>query len=150
MANGIDEVIRRGARIINLSLGSEGDASYLHDVIKLGREQGVRFFAAAGNEPGTTPYYPAAYDETFAVTARDPNGNIAAFANHGEFVDLGAPADGMVQFDGRVWRVGGTSVSTANASGMAAVFLQKTGFDLERMEALLREKLAVSGGAAPK
>jgi hypothetical protein len=146
VAVGITEAIPAGVRIINLSLGCEGDAQYLHKVIQLGQQQGILFFAAAGNEPGTTPIYPAAYDEVFAVTASDANGNIASYANHGEFVDLEASGNGMVQFDGLVWRVGGTSVSTADASGLGAAFLQKTGLDLKAVEVLLRERLGVNTG----
>ena len=68
VANGIYQAINKGANIINLSLGSSGDSAYLHSIITQGAQQGVQFYAAAGNTPVTTPTYPAAYPEVVSVT----------------------------------------------------------------------------------
>lgn len=77
IANGISQAVKNGARIINLSLGSDGDSTLLHTIIKNSADQGVVFFAAAGNKPTTAPFYPAAYSEVTAVTAGERNGTLA-------------------------------------------------------------------------
>jgi len=139
-----------GPRIVNYSLSSYGDAPYLHQVIQTGHQQGIRFFAAPGNEPVTTPTYPAFYDEVIAVTARDPDGSIAGYANRGDFVDVSAPGEGIVEFDGRLWRVAGTSYSTAYVSGTAAAILQKNGGDVTSAENVIRNNLSVDRGSQAK
>src|SRR5258708_24297628 len=72
VANGIVQAVNGGARIVNLSLGSDGDSTFLHNVIQDVSKQNIAIFAAAGNQPVTTPFYPAAYSEGAAVTAVSP------------------------------------------------------------------------------
>jgi hypothetical protein len=120
VANGIIQAVNKGATVINLSLGSAGDSDFLRDVVRRGAEQGVLFLAAAGNEPTTTPTYPAAYPHVMAVTAGGRDGKIAPYANRGEFIDISAPGSGMFPYNGQNWMVMGTSAATAYASGVAA------------------------------
>jgi hypothetical protein len=121
VANGIYQAIQNNnANVINLSLGGQGDSPFLHKLIQDGVKQGVVFFAAAGNQPVTTPTYPAAYPEVEAVTAGSGPGQVADYANRGSFVDLMLPGTSIVPFDGQSWAVTGTSTSTAYASGIAA------------------------------
>ncbi len=121
VANGIYQAIQNyNANVINLSLGGTGDSPFLHKLIQDGVKQGVVFFAAAGNQPVTTPTYPAAYPEVEAVTAGNGPGQVADYANRGSFVDLMLPGTSIVPYDGQSWAVTGTSTSTAFASGIAA------------------------------
>jgi hypothetical protein len=120
VANGVLQAVNAGANAINMSLGSGGDSKFLHDVITQSQKQGILFFAAAGNEPGTAPSYPAAYPEVLAVTAGTRDGSIAPYANRGDFVDLAAPGSSIVNFKGQPWVVMGTSAATAYATGLAA------------------------------
>ena len=120
IANGIPQAVNNGANILNLSLGSTGDSQLLHNVIIAASQQGIPIFAAAGNDPVTTPTYPAAYPEVIAVTASDPSGNIASYANRGSFVKMIASGDNVVNYDNQNYLVEGTSTSTAIVSGMAA------------------------------
>jgi hypothetical protein len=121
VANGIYQAIQNyNANVVNLSLGGTGDSPFLHKLIQDGVKQGVVFFAAAGNQPVTTPTYPAAYPEVEAVTAGNGPGQVADYANRGSFVDLMLPGTSIVPFDGQSWAVTGTSTSTAFASGIAA------------------------------
>lgn len=119
VANGIYRAINSGSMIINLSLGSEGNSSFLRDMIQSGHEQGVIFVASAGNQPVDTPMYPAAYPEVIAVTAGDGQGNIASYANFGAFVDVVGPGTAPVNFNNQVWRVTGTSPAAAFTAGFA-------------------------------
>jgi hypothetical protein len=120
VAQGIFRAVNANANVINLSLGSSGDSSVLHNLIKQASDQGVVFFSAAGNQPVTSPTYPAAYSEVIAVTASDRNGQVANYANRGSFVDIMTPGTSVVPFDGQSWVVNGTSTATAYASGIAA------------------------------
>jgi len=121
VANGIYQAIQNNnVNVINLSLGGQGDSPFLHKLIQDAVKQGVVFFAAAGNQPVTTPTYPAAYPEVEAVTAGSGPGQVADYANRGNFVDLMLPGTAVVPYDGQSWAVTGTSTSTAYASGIAA------------------------------
>ena len=142
VALGIYKAINAGATIINLSLGSEGESSFLKQVIRSGHDQGVLFFAAAGNTPVRTSTFPAAYPEVIAVTAGDRRGNIASYANYGDFVDVMMPGSAVVNFKGQSWLVMGTSASTAYASGMAAGMVDQTGKSLSQIEAAIRSNFA--------
>ena len=120
VASAISRAISDGANPINLSLGSGGNSEYLHRVIQSGFKQGVLFIGAAGNEPTTAPTYPGAYPEVVAVSAVGPDGRIAPYANRGDFVDVLAPGQVRVTYNGQTWLSTGTSVSTALTTGIAA------------------------------
>lgn len=143
VALGIAEVLNRGGKIINLSLASPGDSQLLHNIIKQGAARGVLFIAAAGNEPTTAPNYPAAYPEVLAVTAGGRNGQLASYANRGDFVDVAAPGSSIVYFGGKAYLVSGTSASTAYVSGLAAGMKSSTGASAAAIIAKLMEVLAV-------
>jgi hypothetical protein len=128
--------INGGANIINYSLGGEGDASYLQKIIKQGQDKGIIFIAAAGNTPGTTPTVPASINGVIAVTAGN-NGQIASWANSGDFVSAMTPGSVLVSFGGKTYVVTGTSTSTALASGMAAAIADRTGQSSAAVEAQL-------------
>ncbi len=120
LAQGISQAVEKGANVLNLSLGGQGDSALLHTLIQNTTKQGVVFFAAAGNQPVTTPTYPAAYPEVQAVTAAAGPGQVADYANRGSFVDLMLPGTSIVPYGGQSWAVTGTSTATAYASGIAA------------------------------
>jgi Subtilase family/Fervidolysin N-terminal prodomain len=138
VAKGIVAAANGGANLINLSLGSQGDSTLLHKVITEASNQGVVFFAAAGNEPVTTPTYPAAYSEVVAVTASDNSGNIADYANRGSFVDIIAPGDSVVRYDGQSYMVEGTSSATAYATSMAAALADQSHACADQAVSLLK------------
>lgn len=142
VALGVYAAINAGATVINMSLAGDGDSGLLRQLIQQGQRQGILFFAAAGNEPVSTPTFPAAYPEVVAVTATDRRGNIAPYANRGAFVDVAAPGRSLVQFNGESFVVTGTSASTAYVSGTAAA-LRAAGQSPAQVEGAIREVLAV-------
>lgn len=143
VAHGIVEALNAGATIINLSLASPGDSTLLHNVIAKGAERGVLFIAAAGNEPTTALNFPAAYPEVLAVTAGARNGQLASYANRGDFVDVAAPGSSVIQFGGKTYVISGTSASTAYVSGLAAGMKSSTGASAAAISAKLIEVLGV-------
>lgn len=119
---GVYEAVKRGATIVNMSLGGDGDSPLLDDLIAQARARGVMFFAAAGNSPTTAPTYPAANPNVYAVTAADQTGGVAEYANRGAFIDMIAPGTTFMDYGGMTYRVTGTSPATAIVSGAAATF----------------------------
>ncbi len=142
VANGIVAAVNGGAKIINLSLGSPTDSPFLQSVIQDVTKLNIPMFAAAGNEPVTTPYYPAAYSGVTAVTAID-NGQIAPYANRGSFVALGAPGTSLVPFGNLTYGVQGTSVASAFTSGLAAGYLDSRNASLSQMQTFLNNNLGM-------
>ena len=142
---GIFRAVESGAKIVNLSLGSPVDTPFLNTLIENSAQQGVLFFAAAGNEPVTSPTYPAAYPDVIAVTAISRNGDIAPWANYGSFVDVGAPGSSIVSFGNQAYVVTGTSSSTAFASGISAAMSQATGKTGVGLSSLVLQSLALPG-----
>ncbi len=149
IALGIQAALNRGASIVNLSLGGADPTPFVHRLIRAGRELGVVFLAAAGNSPVTDPTYPAAYPEVLAVTALNRRGEIAAYANRGDFVDVAAPGASVVVFRAQPYLVVGTSPATANASALAAHLAATTGLRGAELEAAVRARLALDA-AAPR
>jgi hypothetical protein len=142
VANGIVQAVNGGAKVINLSLGSSSDSPFLQSVIQDVSKLKIVMFAAAGNEPVTTAYYPAAYPEVKAVTAID-NGQLAPYANRGSFVSLGAPGSSIVPFGNLAYGVQGTSVSSAYTSGLAAGYLETSAGNVSKMETFLNNNFGV-------
>ncbi len=140
IADGISQAVKNGARIINLSLGGDGDSALLHTIIRNSAAQGIVFFAAAGNEPTTAPFYPAAYPEVTAVTAGERNGALAAYANRGPFVDVVASGTSLVQFNNQGWVVTGTSSAAAAATGYAASLVANAGKTAPEAQAIVRTR----------
>ncbi len=125
----INYAIANGAQIINASWGSTIFDQALFDAIKVARDAGILFVAAAGNsgvDIDVTPHYPASYnlENIVAVAATGYNDELALFpsgsrSNYGaNSVDLGAP--GL-----RIWstvnpNVWGANVGWLDGTSMAA------------------------------
>src|SRR4029079_998303 len=147
-ANGVYTAVAAGASVVNLSLGGEGDSPFLASLIHAAHEQGVVFFGAAGNQPTTAATFPAAYPDVVAVTAGDRKGNVAPYANRGDFVDVIAPGVSRVDYQGQSYMVRGTSAATAYVSGTAAGY-RANGAANPNVEAYIRESLALRPTSAP-
>jgi hypothetical protein len=141
VAEGITDAINNGATSISASLGSSGDSAILRDVVSQAVQDGIPIFAAAGNEPVTTPTYPAAYPGVIAVTASDSTGQLAPYANRGSFVSMIAPGDNVIPFDGQDYLVEGTSTSTAIVSGTGAGLADAAGDCAGDETSLLKKNL---------
>ena len=119
VALGIQAAVDNGATVLNLSLGGPGDSAVLDSVIQQAVAAGIPIYAAAGNQPVSTPTYPAADTGVIAVTATD-GGQLAPYANFGSFVSLAMPGASVVYLGGQAYVVQGTSPATAYATGVAA------------------------------
>ena len=91
---GVVDAVRRGAAVINLSLGGAGGCSSIEQfVFDWVYDQGTTTIVAAGNsaKDGNPTISPANCDHTFAVGAIDERRQIAPFSSFGDYVDLAAP-----------------------------------------------------------
>jgi len=137
---GLDYAIQHGARIVNMSFAGARDPA-LAQALQIAREKGILVIAAAGNNgPKSPPLYPGADRSVMAVTATDENDRLFNGANQGKYVTVAAPGvDILVPApDGGVQFTTGTSVATANVSGVAALLLaQKPSLKPEEVRAIL-------------
>lgn len=144
VANGIVQAVNSGAQIVNLSLGSPGDSPFLRNVIDDAVSKNIIFFASAGNSPDTSPVYPAAYPGVNPVTALDPNGQLASYANRGSWVDLGAPGTSVVYYGSQAWYEVGTSPAAAFASGLAAGYMDANQKTAPQAQAFVHNSLGIT------
>lgn len=114
--------LAQGARVINMSWGSETDSGFFTDAVTYARQRGAVLVAAAGNEPTNRPLYPAAIPDVLAVAALGPDGDLWDQSNYGHFVKLAAPgfANLPVGYKGPPGTYGGTSIAAAYTARVIA------------------------------
>lgn len=122
---GVDYAVSQGARVINLSWGTETPSDFLANAVAFAQSRGVIVVAAAGNEPTGQPVYPAAYPGVLAVGALTPAGGLWDQSNYGDFVDLAAPgaATFPVGYKGPPGSYAGTSIASAYVAHALAQYL---------------------------
>ena len=119
VALGVQAAVNGGATVLNLSLGSTSNSQVLNDVLQQAMAAGVIIFAAGGNQPVTTPTYPAADTGVIAVGATQ-GGQLAPYSNYGSFLAIALPGASVVYLGNQAYVVQGTSPATAYATGIAA------------------------------
>jgi thermitase len=139
---GIVQAINNGANPINLSLGSSVNSQVLQDLVASAAARGILIFAAAGNEPVATPFYPAAYPQVTAVTGGNKT-TISSYANFGSFVDVAAPDANIVSYGNRQWYVVGTSAASAFTTGVAAGLAEKGGPNWNNILTVIKQNFPV-------
>jgi subtilisin family serine protease len=124
---GIDWATSQGVRIINMSFAGPKDPS-LERSLKAAYDKGIVLIAAAGNAgPKSPPMYPGADPNVIAVTATDVDDKLFTGANRGRYVAVAAPGvDVIVPAPDNEYQVTtGTSVASAEVSGIAALLLER-------------------------
>jgi serine protease len=108
----------RGAKVINMSIGSSSPSTALRDALQFAVDRGAVVVISAGNfaEDGSPPDYPAAYAKdiagVIAVAATDFAKSRAPYSNVNDYVELAAP--------------GGDVGKDLNGDGFADGVLQQT------------------------
>jgi subtilisin family serine protease len=128
VTDGILECVARGAHVINMSLGGNGDPSLnspMHQAIQTAVAQGIQVIVAAGNEgESITGKVPAGYDEVIAVAAVDNTINFPSWSNF-DLTDKDITAPGVnipSTWKGGVYNtISGTSMATPHVAGVAAL-----------------------------
>ncbi|HMP72902.1 MAG TPA: S8 family serine peptidase [Kiritimatiellia bacterium] len=145
MMRAIDHAIKEGARVINLSWGSETDSSFLRTTLQYATARGMVAVASAGNEPTGRPVYPAAYPEVISVSALGRDGQPWANSNFGSTVTVTAPGTAAmpVGYQGPPGNYAGTSIASAHASHHIAHYLAANPrANLRAVDAALRQATA--------
>lgn len=125
IAQAIDYALARGARVINLSLGTPEDAHLLRAAVSRATHAGAVVVASAGNESSEAEQYPGASNCALAVGAVGPGGLRSPFSNYGAWVAVSAPGEAIFSAfptDGYAYW-GGTSMAAPFVAGEAALLL---------------------------
>ena len=148
LAEAILKATDQGVRIINMSLGSEGDSPVVREAVAYALARNVVLVAAAGNEAVNRVSYPAAYEGVMAVASVDADRNHLYFSNRGKSIDLAAPGFAVVAAwpGGKNVEVTGTSASTALVTGAVAALLSREPGLSGRQAAELMTKYADATG----
>ena len=122
IAKGIVYAVEKGAKIINLSLGTTSETTLLDSAIEYALGKGVLVVAASGNEGKEGENYPSTVEGVLCVGAIDGEKWKAAFSNYGPKVDLVAPGVLVAAAApaGGVVLMSGTSSAAPLVSGAAA------------------------------
>lgn len=93
VAEGIRKAADLGAKVINISLGSDTSDPDTSSAVAYAQSQGALVVASAGNsgQEGNPKIYPAAYAGVLSVGATDAKGHRAWFSEHGTWVSMAAP-----------------------------------------------------------
>jgi subtilisin family serine protease len=131
--DGIHRATLAGARVINISLGTESSNFLLFNALRAATAGKALVVVSAGNEGvdlDVDPRFPASYDlpNLITVAALDREGELASFSNYGkETVDLAAPGvDVATTFPNNTFVLtSGTSFSAPMVAGAAALIMAK-------------------------
>ncbi len=162
IARGIYFATNYGAKVINMSLGGDGDSVTLRDAVGYAYSQGVTVVCAAGNEflEGNPTSYPAAYDDyCIAVGATRYDETRSYYSNTGNYLDIAAPGgdmlvdqngdgypDGILQqtfgvdpnnFAYRFFQ--GTSMAAPHVSGAAALLISNGVRDPDKVREVIEQ-----------
>ena len=102
MANameGIAWAADHGAKVISLSYGSEYNSSIEREFFQSCINQGIVFFASAGNKSRDKEQYPACYPGVIAVGSVNSDGHRSDFSNYGDWVDVWVPGGYYIDHD---------------------------------------------------
>lgn len=98
VADALDYAVKRGAEVVNLSMGwplvshTEKVKAALDRTIK----SGVIVVAGAGNDSHGSPIYPCAHAGVLCVGAMDGDGRVSGFSNLAGHVDIFGPGDQLL------------------------------------------------------
>ncbi|HUJ28167.1 MAG TPA: S8 family peptidase [Myxococcales bacterium] len=137
IAEGIRYAVDHGARVLNLSLGGGGRSLEMESAVAYAHRRGAVVVCAAGNNGSRGVSYPAAYSDSFAVSAVGPQGRLAPYSSWGAQIAIAAPGGDKSQGEDKgvlqetiddegkpayLW-FQGTSMATPHVAGAAALVM---------------------------
>lgn len=152
LVEGIVWAADQGADIINVSMSSLRNDSYLAAAVAHAEKKGSIIVASAGNRATSSeakdgPRYPAAYPQVIGVSATDSSDAVTEDSIHGSHVSLAAPGQQIVtafrDWGDCIFSQTGESTSYATAYVSASLALLKQHFP-KASPAELRYRLEVS------
>ena len=123
---GINWAIDNNVNIVLMSFGGEQDSIFLKETLQEAYNQGILIIAAGGNSNNPNLVYPAKYTEVIGVGAVSPNLDKSSFSNYGNDLELVAPGENIILFDGNNYlEVQGTSFSVPHVGIVASEYLSQ-------------------------
>ncbi len=130
---GIKYAADNGAKVINCSWGGYSYSHFEQEIIDYAASKGALVVAAAGNHNTNEPFYPASYYNVLTVGwLKTTNDQRSVAANHGIFLDVMAPGDGIFStwptfsgVDSPYVSLSGSSMSSPLTAGLAALIFSK-------------------------
>ena len=149
LANGVMAAADNGARIINISLGSDQGSEVLRAAIKYAMDKGAVVVASAGNDGYTNSTYPARFEGVIAATATDAYGQITSFSNASKNYGFAAPGlqDASYNAAGELISFSGTSASAPLVAGSIGAVMSR--MNVTAQQALEMLKTYADEGGAP-
>ena len=149
----INYAVNNGAKIINMSVGGSSFSQSMKDAVDNAHSQNVIITVSMMNFNNENLYYPAAYVNTIAVGATNPNDqrsnpffwNSTSGSNYGNHIDVVAPGNYIYGLHysnnthfGSYW--GGTSQAAPLVAGITSLMLdQNPNLTVEEVRTILRE-----------
>ena len=130
IGKGITWAVDHGAKVVNVSIGSDTKAASVTAAVSYAVDRGVVVVAAAGNGgPEGNPRYPAALPETIAVGALGQNGDVASYSTNGSYVDVTAPGSNIYSTKiPSTWGLNtGTSMASPHVAALIALIIDARG-----------------------
>jgi subtilisin family serine protease len=130
IGKGITWAVDHGAKVINVSIGSDTKAASVTTAVNYAVSHGVVVVAAAGNGgPSGSPRYPAALPEAIAVGALNEAGDIASYSTNGEYVDVAAPGTDIysTKIPSTWGEKSGTSMASPHVAALIALIIDARG-----------------------
>ncbi len=129
IAKGLIYAADNGARVINISSGSNRYSESYKAALAYAINKGALVVCSAGNEGTDTPCYPSSYNLTgiLSVGASTPQDKMAYFSNYGDWVDVSAPGQYIMTtlLDDRYGETQGTSFASPMVAGVAALLFSR-------------------------
>ncbi len=123
LAAGIIYAVDNGTRVINLSLGGTTTSTTVAESVSYAQNHGCLVLAAAGNSGISAIEFPASLPGVIAVGATTADDERWSNSNFGPELSVTAPGENITSANaaGSYVQQSGTSMSTAHASGLAAL-----------------------------
>jgi cell wall-associated protease len=153
VAKGVLYAVSKGAKVINLSLGTTANSPALQAAVAEAIQKNVLVVAAAGNRgctsTGSPTEYPAAMPGVVGVGAVDKSLKKASFSSCGSWVDVTAPGASVISTTIRnsvglgcsasadYCTLNGTSFATPYVAAAAALAIEKRGWSQATIAAKL-------------
>jgi hypothetical protein len=150
VADGIYTAVAAGAKVLNLSLGTDQPSDVLLQAVNYAISQGAVVIAAAGNNGTGQILYPAAYPGVIAVGAIDATGERATFSDYGPELSVAAPGVGLntVSAAGQE-QFSGTSAAAPLVAGAVAALMASDSSVTAQQAVDLLSKYADFAGPLP-